>query len=155
MVVNGTEDEDKLEELGSIKIEIFPIKIKEAKAHYKHRIEEQTVYNSAKVHPLKAHSAKYVLLWKPLVNDRYVRQAHSGRNRVYYKTERVNPRHPMATFIFKYRCEGIPPRDVGLTIVALELMGIIPRSSPINFDVETRYFNEFINVYLYIKGRRY
>lgn len=59
MVENGTGDEDLLEELGSIKIEIYPIRIREPKPHYRHRVQEELTYHPAKVHPLKAHSAKY------------------------------------------------------------------------------------------------
>jgi len=39
-------------------------------------------------------------------NTRYERQAYSGKERMYYKTERVKPKQPLATFIFKYRCQG-------------------------------------------------
>jgi hypothetical protein len=105
MVGDGTMDETKLEELGSIKVEIYPIIIRESRTNYKHRIEEETVYHPGKIHPLKAHSAKYNLL-RILSNFRYVKQPYSGRERMYYKTERVHPKNPMATFIFKYRCRS-------------------------------------------------
>jgi len=59
MVENGTVDEDLLGELGSIKIEIYPVRIKEAQPLYRPRIREALRYHPAKVHPLKAHSAKY------------------------------------------------------------------------------------------------
>jgi len=59
MVENGTMDEDLLEELGSIKIEIYPIRIKEADPLYRHRVPAELKYHPAKVHPLKAHCAKY------------------------------------------------------------------------------------------------
>jgi hypothetical protein len=60
MVATGTTDETMLEELGTIKIELYPVQILGTTPHYKHRITERTTYHPEKVHPLKAHSAKYI-----------------------------------------------------------------------------------------------
>ena len=60
MVATGTTDGTMLEELGSIKIELYPVKIFGTTPHYKHRIKERTTYHHEKVHPLKAHGAKYI-----------------------------------------------------------------------------------------------
>jgi hypothetical protein len=58
--VFGTSDARLLEELGTIKVEIYPIsKIISQDPNYTHKIEMKTVYNSIDVHPLKGHAAQF------------------------------------------------------------------------------------------------